>query len=199
MVQGWTLHHIVRSFLYLVSCQEEEVEKRVWGSHKTIGPTAGGSTHRLRPFNHLALWPKFISALRRLLLLLLLFNTNPNAIVVVAINKTSYTQYTQRGWGWLGVCVWGALYINLDNKQLGYLFFLILTSTFSAHVARTVEPEAPHRQRDRRTDTDVDKVIYTQTTLTHIHTHSKHTRGICCHLTGDARCATKSHQQRKNL
>lgn len=98
------------------------------------------------------------------------------------------------------VCVWGALYINLDNKQLGYLFFLILTSTFSAHVARTVEPEAaPHRQRDRRTDTDtdVDKVIYTQTTLSH--TQGKHTRRICCHLTGDARCATKSHQQRKNL
>lgn len=71
------------------------------------------------------------------------------------------------------VCVWGALYINLDNKQLGYLFFLILTSTFSAHVARTVEPEAPHRQRDRRTDTDVDKVIYTQTTLSHTHTHTR--------------------------
>lgn len=72
------------------------------------------------------------------------------------------------------MCAWGALYINLDNKQLGYLFFLILTSTFSAHVARTVEPEAaPHRQRDRRTDTDtdVDKVIYTQT-------HTASTRGV---------------------
>lgn len=86
-----------------------------------------------------------------------------------------------RGWVCVCVCVWGALYINLDNKQLGYLFFLILTSTFSAHVARTVEPEAaPHRQRDRRTDTDtdVDKVIYTQTTLVHTHTHTASTRGV---------------------
>lgn len=144
---------------------------RVWdsGAIKLLGQPQG-ALHRLRPFNHLALWPKFISALRRLLLSLLLFNTNPNAIVVVAINKT-------REGVFVCVCVWGALYINLDNKQLGYLFFLILTSTFSAHVARTVEPEAaPHRQRDRRTDTDtdVDKVIYTQTT----HTHTASTRGV---------------------
>jgi len=61
------------------------------------------------------------------------------------------------------VCVCGALYINLDNKQLGYLFFLILTSTFSAHVARTVATQSPP------TDTDVDKVIYK-------HTHTQRER-----------------------
>lgn len=40
-------------------------------------------------------------------------------------------------------CEFGLLYINLDNKQLGYLFFLILTSTFSGHVARIYVAPAP--------------------------------------------------------
>lgn len=56
-----------------------------------------------------------------------------------------------------------SVYINLDNKQLGYLFFLILTSTFSAHVARIEGLPQPAVRAQTQAQTQIKSFTHTNT------------------------------------